>query len=282
MRIDLHTHTRCSDGTDTPTELLEAAAQADLDVVAITDHDTTRGWAQAATAAEQVGVGLVRGIEISCQTDHISVHLLGYLIDPQAPGLFGEIERARESRVTRARRMVERIGEDYGLTWDEVVAQAAAGATIGRPHIADALVARGDLRDRSAAFAGILRTDSPYYVSYYAPDPVDAVRLVREAGGVPVMAHPFASVRGRIVGDDVIVGMASAGLAGLEACHRDHTAAQRQHASDLADRLGLFTTGSSDYHGAGKPNRLGENTTRPDVLAAIEQQASSGVEVIRP
>jgi predicted metal-dependent phosphoesterase TrpH len=179
--------------------------------------------------------------------------------------------------------MVERMAADgIPITLDQVEATATPGATLGRPHIADALVASGYVRDRSEAFADVLRNGSRYYVSHYAPDPVRAVELVREAGGVPVMAHPFASGRGWTVKDSVIERMADAGLAGLEARHRDHTSAERQHAERLATRLGLFTTGASDYHGAGKENRLGENTTHPEVLARIEELAHGGVEVFRP
>jgi predicted metal-dependent phosphoesterase TrpH len=159
---------------------------------------------------------------------------------------------------------------------------ATPGATLGRPHIADALVASGFVPDRAAAFADVLRNGSRYYVSHYAPDPVRAVQLVHAAGGVAVMAHPFASGRGWTVSDSVIEQMTHAGLAGLEARHRDHSAAERQHAERLATRLGLFTTGASDYHGAGKENRLGENTTHPEVLARIEELASGAVEVFRP
>jgi predicted metal-dependent phosphoesterase TrpH len=179
--------------------------------------------------------------------------------------------------------MVERMAADgIPITVEEVRAQAGADTTMGRPHIADALVASGFVGDRSEAFADILRNGSPYHVSHYAPDPVRAVELVRAAGGVPVMAHPFANRRGWTVGDDVIAELAQAGLAGLEAGHRDHSAAERAHAEEQAARHGLFTTGSSDYHGAGKENRLGEFTTAPQVLARIEEEATSGVEVVRP
>lgn len=281
MRIDLHTHSLASDGTEPPAAVVAAAAAAGLDVLALTDHDTTRGWAEAADAAVRLGVVLVPGIEISTKVNGISVHLLGYLIDPQAPGLLTEIERARESRRGRAARMVELLAKDVPITLDDVRAQVADDATIGRPHIADALVARGVVPDRSTAFAHLLADSGPYHVPHYAPDPVDAVRLVREAGGVPVMAHPFAGRRGRVVDDTVIRRMAAAGLAGLEVEHRDHDEAERAHGRELADELGLFTTGSSDYHGTGKPNRIGENLTDPSVLEQIEAQASGATTVVR-
>lgn len=258
-----------SDGKQTPAELVAAAAGAGLDVLALTDHDTTAGWTSAAQEAHRVGVRLVPGMEISCSSDGVSVHLLSYLHDPQAPGLVAEIEQARVSRGLRARRIVERLGADHDLTWEHVEEQLAAEATIGRPHIADALVARGIVADREAAFADLLSSRGPYYVRHYAPDPVDAVRLVIRAGGVPVMAHPLARRRGRVVGDDVIEAMSEAGLAGLEVEHRDNDPQAREHLRDLAKRWGLFVTGSSDYHGEGKANLLGENTTASEVLDEI-------------
>jgi 3',5'-nucleoside bisphosphate phosphatase len=283
VRIDLHTHSSASDGTEPAGVVVAQAARAGLDVVALTDHDTYAGWPAAVAAASEHGVAVVRGIEVSCSHEGISVHLLGYLPDPEHHGLDREIARARESRVTRIERMVERMAADgIPVTLEDVRAQAREDTTMGRPHIADALVANGVVRDRAEAFDDILRNGSRYYVSHYAPDPVRAVELVRAAGGVPVMAHPFANARGWTVDDDVIEEMARAGLAGLEAAHRDHSRAERAHAEALAARLGLFTTGSSDYHGAGKENRLGENTTTADVLARIEEQATSGVQVVRP
>jgi predicted metal-dependent phosphoesterase TrpH len=184
--------------------------------------------------------------------------------------------------VTRIDRMVELMAADgIPVTVEEVRAQAGDGTTMGRPHIADALVANGFVRTRDEAFTDVLRNGSRYYVSHYAPDPVLAVQLVREAGGVPVMAHPFANGRGWTVDEEVIEEMAEAGLAGLEAHHRDHRPAEVRQAVELAARLGLFVTGSSDYHGAGKENRLGENTTAARVLAQIEEQATSNTDVVR-
>ncbi|NHN56496.1 PHP domain-containing protein [Calidifontibacter sp. DB0510] len=279
MLIDLHAHSTASDGTQPPAQVVRAASDAGLDVVALTDHDTTAGWADALAAAQQIGVGLVRGIEVSTQHEGISLHVLGYLHDPTDQALLAELEHARSSRETRAQRMVERLAPDTGLTWPEVLAQVSEGTTIGRPHIADALVARGVVADRNEAFASYLATGSKYHVSHYAPDPVTAVGLIGAAGGVAVMAHPFASSRGRIVGEEVIEQMAEAGLAGLEVDHRDHDAAARERAAQLATRLGLIATGSSDYHGADKSNRLGENTTSEAALRALAERATSGIEV---
>jgi len=281
MRIDLHTHSTASDGTQSPAEVVGSAAEAGLDVLALTDHDTTAGWEEAAAAAIHHGIALVRGIEISCQHEGISIHLLGFLQDPAAPGLPAELDRSRESRETRAQRIVELLSRDVPLDWDDVLEHITPGATIGRPHIADAMVAKGIVASRELAFAMYLDEGSPYYVSHYAPDPVRAVRLVGEAGGAAVMAHPFASSRGHVVDDSVIEAMAAAGMAGLEVHHRDHSGDQVRHGLVLATSLDLFVTGSSDYHGDGKPNLLGENTTDPAVLQRIEDLAT-GVQVLRP
>ena len=270
MRIDLHTHSNVSDGTQTPATLVAAAAAARLDVMALTDHDSTAGWAEALSAAKTHGVGLVPGMEISCKTSRgVSVHLLCYLHDPFNAALLEEITKAKDARLSRAERMVERLSEDYPLNWDDVSAHVAPGATIGRPHIADALVAAGIVSDRNEAFANILTSHSRYFVSHYAPDPVLAVELVRAAGGVPVFAHPVASARGRVASPETFHDMIDAGLLGLEVDHRDNPPEGRAWLRQLAHERGLFTTGSSDYHGAGKPNLLGENTTSPEVLERL-------------
>ena len=177
--------------------------------------------------------------------------------------------------------MVERLAEDYPISWADVQEHVAPGATIGRPHIADALVAAGVVPNRSAAFTGILTARSRYFVAHYAPDPADAVRLIREAGGVPVFAHPEASSRGRVVGERTYKQMIDAGLAGLEIEHRDNPEDGRAYLRRLAEEHSLLVTGSSDYHGTGKPNLLGENTTSPEVLERIEE-LGTGTPVIRP
>lgn len=280
MRIDLHTHSTASDGTDAPSGVIEVAAQAGLEVVALTDHDTTSGWVEAAAAARRLGIAFVPGTEVSCRSGGVSVHVLSYLQDPAHPALLAFTDRTRAERITRARRIVELLGPDYPLSWDDVLEQTADDTTVGRPHIADALVARGHVADRSAAFEELLHPGGRYYVPHYAPDVVEAVRAIREAGGVPVFAHPGADGRGRVVGDEVIGAMARAGLAGLEIDHRDHDDAARARLRVLARDLGLFATGSSDYHGRGKDNVIGENLTSPEVLAQIE--AEGRMPVVRP
>jgi len=281
VRIDLHAHSNVSDGTQAPGAVMASAAEAGLDVVALTDHDSTDGWDEAASAARSNGVALVPGMEISCRTtEGISVHLLCYLHDPEHPGLLEEITKAKDARFTRAERMVSLLAEDYPLSWDDVIHHVAPGATLGRPHIADALVAAGVVADRTEAFESILTSRSRYFVQHYAPDPAFAVELVRAAGGVPVFAHPVASARGRIVGERTYREMIDAGLAGLEIYHRDNPEEGRTFLRKLADRHGLLVTGSSDYHGAGKPNLLGENLTSPEVFARIEE-LGTGTPVVR-
>jgi hypothetical protein len=272
VRIDLHTHSVVSDGTDAPEQVIAAAAEAGLDVVGLTDHDSTLGWEPAEEAALGFGVALVRGVELSCAAEHMSVHVLSYLHDPDDPALLAEMDRIRSSRVHRARSMVDRLAVDMPLAWDDVLAQTEPGATVGRPHIADALVARGHVPDRSAAFTSLLATRSKYHVPHYAIGVVRAVTLIRAAGGVPVLAHAGAVARGRVVSDATIRSMVDAGLAGLEVHHRDNPPEQRQRLAELATRWGLLVTGASDYHGSGKPNVIGENLTDPEVLAAIEDQ----------
>jgi len=211
VRIDPHTHSACSDGTDSPAELMEKAAGAGLDVVGLTDHDTMAGWQEAARAVPDTGVALLRGTEISCAADGVTLHLLSYLHRADDAGLEAAFARARRSRDSRAQRMVERLSQDYPVTWEDVLTQSADSHTIGRPHIADALVAAGSFPDRNAAFAGPLATSSPYYVHHWALDPVEACRLVRAAGGVPGAAHPRAAPRQRrLVPDETFARMAEA------------------------------------------------------------------------
>jgi 3',5'-nucleoside bisphosphate phosphatase len=267
--IDLHAHSSVSDGTETPAELVAAGVAAGLDVLAITDHDSTAGWVPAFQAAEGTGLTVLPGMELSTQLDGASVHILAYLIDPADPALLAETERIRAERLHRAEAMVRRIAVDYALDWDDVVAQTTPGATVGRPHIADALVARGHVPDRSAAFQSILHWRGGYYRPHQAPKPLDGVRLVVGAGGVPVLAHPGGRGPDRVFSDKRIRAMVDAGLAGVEVGHRDNPPASRERWSATARRYGLFETGSSDYHGLGKPNVLAENTTTPEAYARI-------------
>lgn len=278
-RIDLHTHSRVSDGTDTPAELVAAAHAAGLSAFALTDHDSTVGWPEAIEAARAVGIGLLPGMELSTRRGWASVHLLGYLFDPADPGLLAETERIRADRLTRAATMVERIGHDYQLEWDDVLAQATEGSTIGRPHIADALIARGHAQDRGEAFETILHWRAGYFEPHYAPEPLEGVRMVRAAGGVPVLAHPGVS-RDRVPPEDYLARLVDEGLFGLEVRHRDNSDSGVRRLLELAAKYGLAVTGSSDYHGTGKLNRLGENTTDPDVVERLVASATGSAPVL--
>jgi predicted metal-dependent phosphoesterase TrpH len=273
MRIDLHTHSSVSDGTETPAELLATAQAAGLDVLALTDHDTTAGWA-AAEAARPRGLTVIPGMELSCRwfaTDQppISVHLLAYLFDPDHPALAAERLRLRTERLGRAEKIVAALAADgHPVIWDRIV-EGCAGGVVGRPHIARALVDAGVVDSVDHAFATLLHHGSPYYVAKADTDVRAGIALIRAAGGVPVFAHGMATSRGRIVGDDAIVAMAEAGLIGLEVDHPDHTPDQREHLRGLADDLGLICTGSSDYHGANKLTPIAACTTAPDQLEAL-------------
>lgn len=273
MRIDLHAHSTASDGTDTPAQLVAAAAAAGLDVLAVTDHDTTAGWDEA-LAARPDRLTIVPGAEFSCfhpgdNGRRISLHVLGYLFDPEHPELRAARARLRESRLGRGRRIVENLAADgYAVTWERVSALAAGGA-VGRPHIGRALVEVGAVPDVDTAFAQLLSSRQKYYVRKEDLPVLEAVRLIRAAGGLPVFAHPLARRRGPIVGNEVVAAMAQAGLVGLEVDHPDHDAADRAEAAGLARELGLVGTGSSDYHGSNKATRLGDRITDPDEYARL-------------
>lgn len=275
--IDLHTHSTVSDGTETPAELVRAALTAGLGTVAITDHDSTAGWQEAFDAAAGTGLTVVPGMELSTRHRGKSVHMLAYLIDPEHVGLREETLRIREARLVRAESIVARLAADFDISWADVVAQTSHGATVGRPHIADALVVRGISADRSAAFRDILHPRFGYYEPHYAPDPVAATKLIRAAGGVPVMAHPGTRGAENVVSEKSMAALVSAGLIGLEVHHRENTPDAKERLLELAERFNLVVTGSSDYHGEGKPNRLGENTTEPDMLERIFAEGSGSV-----
>lgn len=264
---DLHLHSDRSDGTQSPADVMSSAHGHGLGTVALTDHDTTSGWSEAARAATALGMTFLPGMEMSAKHGGRSIHLLAYLIDPDDPGLRANSERVRTSRVARARTMTENISADFALSWADVQEHAAEGATVGRPHIADALVAKGLVRDRTEAFGGILSPHGPYYVSLYAPDPVTAVDLIAQAGGVAIVAHPAG--RGGVLAAALLEQMLEAGLAGFELGHRENREAGLGELRALCTRRDLIVTGSSDYHGAGKPNVPGEHTTSDEMVARI-------------
>ncbi|RFA14030.1 phosphatase [Subtercola boreus] len=272
--IDLHTHSSASDGTETPYNVVRSASEAGLGTLALTDHDSTAGWPSASEAARDYELTLIPGMELSTRLDHASVHLLSYLFDPTNPALLAETETIREARLKRAHAIVDRIAADYDLTWDDVLAQTEPGATVGRPHIADALVAKGLVPTRTDAFQGILHWRAGYFQPHYAPTPLRGVELVVSAGGVPVLAHPGTGPRERVIPERRLAQLVDAGLFGLEIEHRQNSVEGKERLHELAAKYGLAINGSSDYHGAGKPNRLGENTTNPEVLSQLIDRAT--------
>ncbi|MFI0784444.1 PHP domain-containing protein [Streptomyces lydicus] len=278
MRIDLHTHSTASDGTDTPAELVRNAAARGLDVVALTDHDTVAGHA-AARAALPEGLTLVTGAELSCRLDGVSLHMLAYLFDPEEPELARERELVRDDRVPRARGIVAKL-QDLGIpvTWEQVARIAGDGA-VGRPHIATALVELGVVGSVNDAFGSLLASDGPAYVEKHELDPFEALRLIKGAGGVAVFAHPLAVKRGRCVPESAIAALAAAGLDGIEVDHMDHDAPTRARLRGTAADLGLLTTGSSDYHGSRKTCHLGEYTTDPEIYGEIVRRATGAFPV---
>ncbi|MFJ6947649.1 PHP domain-containing protein [Streptomyces wuyuanensis] len=279
MRIDLHTHSTASDGTDTPAELVRNAAAAGLDVVALTDHDTVGGHAEA-TAALPEGLTLVTGAELSCRTDGVGLHMLAYLFDPGEPELARERELVRDDRVPRARAMVGKLRElGVPVTWEQV-SRIAGDGSVGRPHVGTALVELGVVPDVSAAFTpDWLANGGRAYVEKHELDPFEAVRLVKAAGGVTVFAHPLAVKRGEVVSEDVIARLAEAGLDGIEVDHMDHDEPTRARLRGLAAELGLLPTGSSDYHGSRKTCLLGDFTTDPEVYGEIIRRATGAFPV---
>ncbi|CAB4822394.1 unannotated protein [freshwater metagenome] len=272
--IDLHTHTTCSDGTDTPRELINKALSQGVKVLAITDHDTTSSWNEARQSLRG-DLDLVLGAEISCLThDGISVHMLGLLFDEKNAAIQQLLEETRDGRIPRMKKMIELMrAEGIDISIEDVEAVKPAGATLGRPHLADALVKNGVISSRDEAFQELLHNESRFYVSHAAPTPADAIRAIRSAGGVAVIAHAFASHRGKILVSDDFLELCEAGLNGIEVDHRDHSPAERDMLRAIAIEKNLVITGSSDYHGTGKMNSLGENWTSPEQWLRLESES---------
>lgn len=274
--IDLHTHTTCSDGTDSPRELVNKAIAQGLEVLGISDHDTTSGWDEA-TQTLRGTLKLALGAEISCLTnDGISVHMLGMLFDPLHEEMQQVLEETRDGRLPRMRKMIEKMrSEGMDISIEDVVSAMPEGATMGRPHLADALVAKKIVKSRDEAFVELLHNDSRFYVSHAAPTPVEAISLIRRAGGVAVIAHPFASHRGEILKAEDFSELVAAGLNGIEVDHRDQNPEERAMLRVIARELNLVMTGSSDYHGTGKLNSLAENHTSREQWEKLEAQANA-------
>lgn len=271
-RWDLHCHTVYSDGTATPEDLVSQAKLAGLQGVAITDHDTTAGWEDFRSASKSSNMPVIFGSEITAEDSGVFVHMLAYQYDPQDSLIVSMFALTRKRRFERTKRMVEKMSHDFPITWDDVLAQAKLGdlTTIGRPHIADALVKAGVFQTRSEAFAGPVSTRGPYYIPTPSPNVREVIDAVKHAGGVVVIAHPADPQRNRVLLSDAqIISFAAAGLDGLEVYHRGNSKDQRQRLLALAQKCDLLVTGGSDWHGSGKPNRLGEETTNSDVVSEI-------------
>ena len=273
--IDLHTHTTFSDGTDSPTDLINKAMAAGISVLGLTDHDSTSGWQEAINALRP-GISLVPGAEISCQTeDGISVHILGLLFDENDTALAKTMAQTRENRHGRMEKIIARINQaGIDITMADVLEQLSDGATLGRPHLADALVKKGVVSSRDEAFTQMLHSKSKFYVSHYSPTPEDAIKLIKSAGGVSVIAHPMASHRGRTISLETFGSLIRAGLDGIEVDHPDHSESEKSELLSLAIARNLAITGSSDYHGDGKLNRLAQFTTNPEQWALLESKAN--------
>ena len=274
--IDIHTHTTCSDGTDSPRELVNKAIVQGLEVLGISDHDTTSGWAEA-TESLRGSLKLALGSEISCLTnDGVSVHMLGLLFDPEHEEMQRVLEETRDGRLPRMRKMIEKMrAEGIDISIEDVELAMPMGATMGRPHLADALVAKKIVKSRDEAFVDLLHNESRFYVSHAAPTPVEAIALIRRAGGVAVIAHPFASHRGQILKPEDFSQLVSAGLNGIEVDHRDQNPDERAMLRRIAQELDLVITGSSDYHGTGKLNSLAENHTHREQWEKLESQSNA-------
>lgn len=279
MKIDLHTHSRVSDGTDTPTSLVRIASQAGLDVIALTDHDSFGGVHEAMEAGRRIGVKVVCGIELSTQHNGRPVHLLGYGCDPFDRQLGEELGRIRFGRTDRLPAMVAGLSEaGLPLELDDVMAAAGGAPAVGRPHVADALIAKGYVADREEAFAKWLAEGRPGYVHRYAVPLERGIDLIHEAKGVAVIAHPWGRGNRETLAAPYLEGLvASHGLEGIEVDHPDHDDDTRSLLFEMGARLGLVRTGSSDYHGTGKKNHpIGANLTRPsayrDLMARIRRR----------
>jgi len=276
VRIDLHTHSTASDGTDPPAQVMRRAAEAGLDVVALTDHDTLAGHAEARRVLPP-GLTLLAGMELSCRLAGRSVHMLAYAVDPQNTELAAECAAIVEARHSRARRMVEALRElGVGITWAQVEA-LAGGGVVGRPHIARAMVAVGAISRPEQAFTPEwIGPAGRAHVSRYAPDPQRAIGLIRGAGGAAVLAHPGAVSRSEKLSDETIAGLAAAGMAGLEVAHPDHDHAERERLGALATTLGLVPCGGSDDHGSLTGYRIGQETTAPEAYERLIAFVTNG------
>jgi predicted metal-dependent phosphoesterase TrpH len=273
--IDLHAHTTCSDGTDSPLALINTALAQGIKVIGLTDHDSIAGWPEAISTLRG-DIELVLGAEISCLTEAgVSVHMLGLLFDGCNAEMLSMLEQTRDDRVPRMIKMIELLNSTgIHVSMGDVEEVMPRGATMGRPHLADALVKAGVVASRDEAFKELLHNESRFYVAHLAPTPEVAIAQIRAAGGVAVIAHPFASRRGETLRSDAFTSLVAVGLNGIEVDHRDQSEDERAMLREIARELDLVMTGSSDYHGIGKLNRLGECTTDPRQWEKLEALAN--------
>lgn len=274
--IDLHTHSNVSDGTDTPAALINKAHEQGLRVVALTDHDSTSGWDEA-VAALRPGMDLALGAEISCQAEGgFSVHMLGLLFDGGNLDLQNSMARVRDNRIGRMERIISKLNAaGIEISMAEVRAELTDEVTLGRPHLADALVKKGFAKNREEVFSELLHNNSKFYIPHYSPAPEEVIQMIKAAGGVAVIAHPFASLRGKTIDESAFTNMVTAGLDGIEVFHRDHGSEERETLLRIASEFNLIATGSSDYHGEGKLNLLAEFTTTQENWEKLEARASA-------
>lgn len=275
--IDLHLHSNVSDGTDSPIEVVRAAHAAGVRTMALTDHDSTSGWAEATTECQRLGITFVGGMEVTARgLNGGGIHLLAYLVDPLDGPLNAACASILEERVPRLQEMTSRLAKDYAISWDDVLEQSG-GDSIGRPHLASAMIARGHVETVTEFFERIVHKESKYYIPSPGIPIVEAIGLVRAAGGVPITAHPTGrGTPGHMMPRDAMVRLKEIGLAGFELDHRENSnnpqglARLREYAAEFD----LIVTGSSDYHGDRKPNLPGENSTTPQMLMRIIDEAT--------
>ncbi len=274
-RIDLHTHSNRSDGTFEPAEIIRLASERGLDVVALTDHDTTAGLDEALAAGRQLGIEVVPGVELSAEYRSTSVHVLCYWMDVANEELQAELTRLRDERFRRGERMVEKLQQlGFDVSFDRVREIAGSG-NIVRPHVAQAMVEAGIVGSESEAFDVWIGDGKPAHVPKHALDPGDAVELILKAGGVCVLAHPGMWGDQTSVPGELIERMTAAGMHGLEVDHSDHDEDKRAYYRGVARRLGLVATGGSDCHGTRyEPIRLGTTTCDPDQFEALRALAT--------
>jgi 3',5'-nucleoside bisphosphate phosphatase len=279
MRIDLHTHSSVSDGTDTPAELVHKARAVGLDVVGLTDHDTFDGLDEATAEGERLGIQVVRGMELSCSRQGSSVHVLAYGADPSSPGLAEEMALVRHGRLGRLAGVLAMLNAlGVPVSEAEVMAQVGDSPSVGRPHIADALIKAGHVQDRQEAFDRFLADGGPAHVPRYTIELERGIDLIHRAGGLAVIAHPWGRGREHLLPPSVLQSLAhDHQLDGIEVDHQDHDSETRRQLRTLAESLGLLPTGSSDYHGTGKLDHdLGCNTTDPEVFNEMQRRLAPG------